>query len=162
VTTAASDLNSAEEALAKLQATTAEAAATVAALGKRILNADAQIAELTTLTTSGALAASAELRATEWNDYKNDGSVQDSVKGEFAKAAAALVLADAAVKPRSDADTADGGALTEAKVLAQAAWDDARGEAEQAEADVTAQLTGAALATLRQTVEDDTAAWDQQ
>jgi hypothetical protein len=161
-TTAESDLNTAEEALAKLQATTAEAAATVAALGKRILNADAQIAELTTLTTSGALAASAELRATEWNDYKNDGSVQDSVKGEFAKAAAALVLADAAVKPRSDADTADGGALTEAKVLAQAAWDDARGEAEQAEADVTAQLTGAALATLRQTVEDDTAAWDQQ
>jgi len=101
-TTAENDLNTAEEALAKLQATTAEAAATVAALGKRILNADAQIAELTTLTTGGALATAAELRNTEWMDYKNDGSVQDSVKGEFTNAAEEKVNADAAVKARSD------------------------------------------------------------
>merc|ERR1719453_904761 len=93
-TTAEGSLNTAEEALAKLQATTAEAAATVAALGKRILNADAQIAELTTLTTNGALATATTLRNTEWLDHKNDGSVQDSVKGEFTNAAEALVLAD--------------------------------------------------------------------
>lgn len=102
-TTSENDLNTAEEALAKLQATTAEAAATVAALGKRILNADAQIAELTTLTTSGALATAAAVRKTEWDDYKNDGSVQDSVKGEFTNAAEEKVAADLAVKARSDA-----------------------------------------------------------
>lgn len=122
-TTAENDLNTAEEALAKLQATTAEAAATVAALGKRILNADAQIAELTTLTTTGALATTATLRETEWNAYKNDGSVQDSVKGEFTLAQEALDTADAEIKARTDSNSTDGGQLVEDKALAQAAWD---------------------------------------
>lgn len=142
-------LQEAEEDLAKLQATTAEAAATVAALGKRILAADAQIAELTTLTTTGALATSATLRLAEWDAYKNDGSVQDSVKGPFKLAQEALDAADAEVKARTDANTNDGGPLTEDKVAAQKAWDDARQEAEDAEGFVTAALTGAALAELR-------------
>lgn len=65
------NITNAEEALAKLQATTAAAAAVQAELTKRILRASAEITELGTLTngTTGTLDIEKARRTTEVSDY---------------------------------------------------------------------------------------------
>lgn len=163
--TAQTQLNTATEQLATLQAATAAAAATVAALGVRILRADAQITNLESLANAGAtgtLDAAAKLRLDAYNAYNNDGSVSGSVKGAATLATEEKTAADLAVKARTSASATDGGALTEARAVAQANWDTAKTAATNAGTALTSALSGAVLSSLRQTVEDDTAAWDTQ
>lgn len=70
-TTQQTNITNAEEALAKLQATTAAAAAVQAELTKRILRASAEITELGTLTngSTGTLDIEKTRRTTEVSDY---------------------------------------------------------------------------------------------
>lgn len=97
-----------------------------------------------------------------YNEYNNDGSVSGSTKGTATLATEEKTAADLAVKARTSASATDGGVLTEGRAVAQANWDAAKNVATNAESSLTAALSGAVLATLRQTVEDDTAAWDAQ
>jgi len=131
--TADTKLTDATDALAKLQTTTAEAAAVVADLGKRIIRADAAIAELDALANAqatGTLDAAAALRVKEWTDYKG-------VAGEATLAASAKLAAEGAVKPRSGAQVTDGGKLTEDRAVAQGTWDAAKLAAQKAQTDLT-------------------------
>jgi len=122
VTTKKGLLDTAQEALAALESATNDAAAAVAALGTRILRADAQIASLDGLSngSSGTLDEAAAKRLADLNAYKNDGTSGDA--GESTLATAELAAANLAVKARTGAATTDGGALTEARALALAAW----------------------------------------
>jgi len=158
VSTAQTNLNTAAEALATLQATEAAAAAVVAGLGTRITRADAQIVELDGLANTGAtgtLDQASALRAADLAAYT-------AADGEKTLADAAKVAADAAVKARTGAATTDGGALTEAKELAEAAWTAAQGAAGTADGDLTTALAGTALTALRATVVADQGTWDTQ
>lgn len=151
-------LNAAAEALATLQATEAAAAAVVAGLGTRILRADQQITELEGLANAGAtgtLDDQAALRVGERDAYT-------AVDGAKTLADAAKLAADAAVKARTGAGTTDGGALTEAKELAQVAWTAAQGAATQAGTNLTDALAGTALTALRATVVADQGTWNIQ
>jgi hypothetical protein len=158
VGTAQTNLNTAAEALATLQATEAAAAAVVAGLGTRILRADAQVSELDSLANAGAtgtLDTASALRAADLAAYQ-------AADGEKPLADAAQVAADAAVAARTGASTTDGGALTEARAVAEAAWTAAQGVATQAGTDLTDALAGTALTALRATVVGDQATWDTQ
>lgn len=122
VTTKKGLLDTAQEALAALESATNDAAAAVAALGTRILRADAQIASLDGLSdgSTGTLDEAAAKRLADLNAYKNDGTSGDA--GESHLATQELAAANAAVKDRTGASTTDGGALTEARANALAAW----------------------------------------
>jgi hypothetical protein len=158
VGTAQTNLNTAAEALATLQATEAAAAAVVAGLGTRILRADAQVSELDSLANAGAtgtLDEASALRAADLAAYT-------AADGEKTLADAAKVAADLAVVARTGAATTDGGLLTEAKLVAEAAWTAAEGVATQAGLDLTGALAGTALTALRATVVADQGTWDDQ
>lgn len=118
VTTKKGLLDTAQEALAALESATNDAAAAVAALGTRILRADAQIASLDGLSngSTGTLDEAAAKRLADLNAYKAAGT------GVATLATAELAAANLAVKDRTGASTTDGGALTEARALALAAW----------------------------------------
>jgi len=151
--------------LATLQAATAAAEATVTELGKRILRAGVELAELDALANAGAtgtLDAAAALRAADSDAYAADGTGA-AAKGTRQLAADELAAATGPVAARSgDGSTADGGALTEARIAKQALWDTAQSDLSDAQGALTAALDGVDLAALRQTVEDDTAAWGTQ
>jgi len=99
------DLLSAEKDLLELEATTALAAAAVAELGKRILRADLELAELEKLVSvnggdAGTLDLALTKRKSEFEDYDN---------GEFKSATDDKAAAEAAIKARSgDKETVDG------------------------------------------------------
>lgn len=181
----AAALATAEEALAKLQATTAEAAATVAALGARILRADAQIESLVLLTreaktdglnpeddgydaaaedaknyAGGALRTAAALRTTEWEDYTREVAADGKPQGESVLAAANKAEKDALVKAREGETEGTGGQLVEDAAAALKDWTDAQGEFDDAKGNLTAKLGDAKLEDLRKEVEDAKTTWD--
>jgi hypothetical protein len=123
LTSAKSLLESKQTDLAALESSNNDAAAAVAALGTRILRADAQLSSLDGLANAGStgtLDQAAAKRLADLNAYKNDGVSGDA--GESHLATQELAAANLAVKDRTGAGVTDGGALTEARELAQAAW----------------------------------------
>lgn len=154
-TTQETNITNAEEALAKLQATTAAAAAVQAELTKRILRAAAEITELGTLTngSTGTLDIEKTRRTAEVSDYAPI----------FNAATSAVTTTADAVKARSSGSATDGGALTEAMEVAKAAYNAKVALQTTAQNNLDAKLTAAgALAALRKAVVDDTAAWNAQ
>ena len=162
-------LTTAQATLTTLQADTATAQATVDELGRRILRATAEIAELGTLsdaTTPGVLDAANVLRLAEYNTFASDGvdaSFDGKAKGEKVLADEAKTAADLAVRAQvstvGESDYVAPGALTAARTAADAAWTSAKSASGTAESDLSTALSGAVLATLRTTVETDTLAW---
>lgn len=115
-TSADNELTAATTQLATLQAATAAATATVTELGKRILRAGAELADLDGLANTGGtgtLDAAAALRTTDSDDY---------AAGARQAAIDELAAANAAVAAESSAGAADGGALTEARRTRQTEW----------------------------------------
>ena len=158
-------LQTAQGELATLQAATAAAEATVSELGKRIVRAGVELAELDALANAGAtgtLDEAAALRAADSDAYAADGT-GGTTKGTRQLAADELVAANADVAARTgDGTVANGGALLEARTTAQTNWTTAQQALSAAQGALTTALDGADLAALRQTVEDDTAAWNTQ
>lgn len=126
-----------------------------------------------TAPAKGTLDEAADVRDTEWKAYGNDGSAVGSTKGEATLASEAKAAADLAVKARvnnvvaneavhTDAATGDGGALLEARLTALANWNNAVAATGVKREDLTAALDTASLSALRETVAEDTAAWDEQ
>lgn len=161
------DLLSAEKDLLELEATTALAAAAVAELGKRILRADLELAELEKLVSvnggdAGTLDLALTKRKSEFEDYDN---------GEFKSATDDKAAAEAAIKARSgdketvddvEQDKADGGALKEAVFSTEALWTKAKETTVGAESELTDALGGSVLAELRKAVEDAQVAWKKE
>lgn len=171
---AQSAYDAAVAALALLQSAATTTAAVSNELGKRITRATAEIAELNTLSTTpapatgfgtGTLDLQAKKRTEDYNAFASDGVVANFgtvPKGDKVKADEAKVAADLAVKARSAPTVADGGALTEARTLADAAWTTAKTNATAADDALSTALGSAVLATLRSTVATDTADWDTE
>lgn len=162
-------LTTAQATLTTLQADTATAQATVDELGRRIVRATAEIAELGTLsdaTTPGVLDAANVLRLAEYNAFASDGvnaSFDGKPKGEKVLADEAKAAADLAVRAQVSTvgalDYVAPGALTAARTAADAAWTAAKLASGTAESDLSTALSGAVLATLRGQVDTDTQAW---
>jgi hypothetical protein len=151
-------LTTATGQLATLQATTAAAEAITSELGKRIDRAITETAALDALATPtgtavGTLDLAAALRVADHSAYNT---------GEYAAAAAEKTAADTAVKARTSAGTTDGGPLTEAKELADAAWTAAKLASGAAQVALTAAVTGTTLTDLRAAVVAAKTAWDIQ
>lgn len=132
-TAADSNLTTAQATLTTLQAATATAQAAVDELGRRILRADAELAELKFLsdaTTPGTLDEAAAKRLATYNAFASDGvsaSFGGVAKGEKVLADEAKAAADLAVRaevgtapvaPAVDASYVAPGALTLARSTA--------------------------------------------
>lgn len=125
-------LETAQATLTTLQANTATAQAAVDELGRRIIRANTELAELTTLsdaTTPGTLDAAATLRLADYNAFASDGvnaSFAGAPKGIMVLATEAQTAATAAVRAEVPAPTPPAttpvavaaGTLTAARTLA--------------------------------------------
>lgn len=134
-------LSNAQEALATLQATTATALATKAELGKRILRAGVELAELGQLANvgkTGTLDEAKKLRDSEVADYTAAGAAFALAYTELRAASgtpdsetndanidAACANATCPVKARDGTTVGSGGALTEAQLVAKGVLDQA-------------------------------------
>lgn len=148
--------------MATLQAAQAAAAATVAELGKRIIRADTELAELDTLVNASGTAGTLQQQQAERVADHTAFAATTGTVGESELARLEKVAADAAVKARTGASTTDGGALTEARLTTQAAWTAAETAVTTAKGALDTVLSGADLVALRATVASDTAAWNTQ
>lgn len=143
-TAAAAILSTAQAALTTLQSDTATAQATVDELGRRIVRANTEIAELVTLsdaTNPGILDAASTLRLADFNAFAsvNAAAIAEKAAADLAvRAAVTTVGAEVAA-----------GALTSAKDVANTAWTAAKLATVAAEAALSTALSGTVLATLR-------------
>lgn len=162
-------METAQTALAALQATTSAALAVTTDLGKRITRIDAELAELKTLVSdaedgTGTLELAAKKRLDDWTDFTSttDPKGEQELAKLAAEAAAAAIVPQAPLINGQPDPNVTEGKLAEDARLALAAWEQAKLDATGAASAVTDALGNVTLATLRSAVTDKSSEWSDQ